>query len=164
MFRAMRRSRQELTAAETAEIMRNGTTGVLGVTGDDGYPYTVPVNYLYRDGRIIFHGAGAGHKYDAMQKDSRVSFCVIARDEIVPEKATDYFASAIAFGRVRVIGDPEEKRQALYDFGVRFSPEETVRQDIDRSLRNVVMFEITVEHLTGKKAIELVTEKPAGTE
>ena len=42
-----------------------------------------PVNYLYRDGKIIFHGAKAGHKFDAMQKHDKVSFCVISRDEIV---------------------------------------------------------------------------------
>ena len=78
----MRRSRQELPV-EKREIMEKGTTGILGVLGDDDYPYTVPVNYLYRDGKIIFHGAKTDHKFDAMQKHDKVSFCVISRDEIV---------------------------------------------------------------------------------
>ena len=156
MFRKMRRSRQELPVEETLEIMEKGTTGILGVLGDDDYPYTVPVNYLYRDGKIIFHGAKAGHKFDAMQKHDKVSFCVISRDEIVARKVTDYFESAIAFGKVHMIEDPDEKLQAAYALGRKFSPEEAVQDDIDRSYRNVVMFEIEVEHLTGKKAIELV--------
>ena len=36
MFRSMRRSRQQLENDETIEILRSGTTGVLGLTGDDG--------------------------------------------------------------------------------------------------------------------------------
>lgn len=44
MFRSMRRSRQQLENDETIKILRSGTSGVLGLTGDDGYPYTVPIN------------------------------------------------------------------------------------------------------------------------
>lgn len=158
MFRQMRRSKQELSAEDTIRILEQGTTGILGVLGDDDYPYTVPVNYLYRDGKILFHGAGAGHKFDAMQKHDKVSFCVISRDEIIPEKVTDYFESAIAFGRVRILEDPDEKLQAAHDLGRKYSPEEAVQADIDRSFARVTMYEITIEHLTGKKAIELVRQ------
>ena len=60
MFRTMRRFKQQLPDAETEQILEEGKTGVLGVIGDDGYPYTVPMNYLYKDGKIVFHGAKQG--------------------------------------------------------------------------------------------------------
>lgn len=44
MFREMRRKKQLLSKEETIEILKVCTSGVLGVTGDDDYPYTVPVN------------------------------------------------------------------------------------------------------------------------
>ena len=44
MFREMRRFRQQLPAEESAQLLREGPTAVLGVLGDDGYPYTVPGN------------------------------------------------------------------------------------------------------------------------
>lgn len=159
MFRKMRRFKQELSAEETADILKSGTTGILGVLGDDDYPYTVPVNYLYRDGKIIFHGAGAGHKFDAMLKHDKVSFCVIGHDEIVPDKVTDYFRSAIVFGRVRMIDDPDEKLRAAQDLGMKYSPEQAVQDDIGRSFKNVVMYEITAEHMTGKESIEFVRQR-----
>ena len=59
MFREMRRFRQQLTDEETAAILEKGKTGILGVIGDGGYPYTVPVNYVYSEGKIFFHGAKA---------------------------------------------------------------------------------------------------------
>ena len=49
MFRKMRRFRQQLPDEEAIKILENGKTGVLAVNGDDGYPYTVPINYLLID-------------------------------------------------------------------------------------------------------------------
>ena len=91
MFRTMRRFKQQLPDAETEQILEEGKTGVLGVIGDDGYPYTVPMNYLYKDGKIVFHGAKQGHKYDAMKNCDKVSFTVIAVDEVIPELVTNRY-------------------------------------------------------------------------
>lgn len=44
MFRKMRRFKQQLSNDEALEILRNCKSGVLAVSGDGGYPYTVPLN------------------------------------------------------------------------------------------------------------------------
>lgn len=75
MFRNMRRSRQQLDHAETVKILQSGTTGVLGLTGDGGYPYAVPINYVYEDGKIYFHGAKSGHKYDSIKTGQGFLMC-----------------------------------------------------------------------------------------
>ena len=46
MFREMRRFRQQLTHEECEQILRDATSGVLAVYGDDGYPYAVPVSHV----------------------------------------------------------------------------------------------------------------------
>ncbi|MBQ5565140.1 MAG: 5-nitroimidazole antibiotic resistance protein, partial [Clostridia bacterium] len=43
MFREMRRKAQQLSESECIEILENGSSGVLAVSGDDGYPYAVPL-------------------------------------------------------------------------------------------------------------------------
>ena len=83
MFREMRRKTQQLSQKECEEILRNATSGVLGVIGDGGYPYTVPVSHVYKDGVIAFHCAKTGHKIDAIRNNEKVSFCVIAQDEVM---------------------------------------------------------------------------------
>lgn len=103
MFRSMRRSRQQLENDETIKILRSGTTGVLGLTGDDGYPYTVPINYVYENGKIYFHGARSGHKYDSIKSHDKVSLCVIEKEDIIKEELTTYFRSVILFGRARIL-------------------------------------------------------------
>jgi hypothetical protein len=159
MFRKMRRFRQQLSDEEAIKILENGKTGVLAVNGDDGYPYTVPLNYIYKDGKIIIHGAKAGHKYDAMLASDKVSFCVIDKDEIVPEKVTDYYRSVIVFGRVRIIEGDDLKREAALAIGRKYAPEDAVQRDMTRVTQNFVAYEISIEHMTGKEAIELVAMK-----
>lgn len=156
MFREMRRFRQQLSAAETEELLREGSYGVLGVLGDDGYPYTVPVNYVYAAGKVYFHCAREGHKLDALRRCDKVSFCVVTRDELVREELTTYFQSAIVFGRARVLEEEGEIFRAMELLGLKYDPDRArVDAEIERERKALCCVEITVEHMTGKEAIEL---------
>ena len=85
-----------LSQEENIEILRAGASGVLAVHGDDDYPYTIPLNYVYRDNKLYFHSAKTGHKLDAIQRQPKVSFCVISEDKIVPEEYTTYLERHIS--------------------------------------------------------------------
>ena len=127
------------------------------MAGDGGYPYTVPLSYVYADGTIIFHSAVQGHKVDAIKRDSRCSFCVIEQDEIRPAEFTTYFRSVIAFGRIHILEDADEKVQALRLLGRRYSPDDEpgLQHEIDKSMHHVLLLRLDIEHLSGKEAIEL---------
>ena len=155
MFRKMRRFKQQLPQEETVKILENCKTGILAVNGDDGFPYAVPVNYVYKNGKLYFHGATAGHKYDAMLRSNKVSFCVIDKDDVIAEELTTYFRSVIVFGTVRLL-EGDDLIQAAYDLGIKYyNNDEAVRKEIARELSTLACFEISIEHMTGKEAIEL---------
>ena len=159
-FRPMRRIRQQLTPEETADILRRGEYGVLAVLGDGGYPYAVPLNYVYLDGRVLFHCARSGHKLDAIRRSDRVSFCVVDRADVIPDALTTHFRSAIVFGRARVLEDDGEIRAAARALGLRYNPDaDKVEREIDREWRALACVEIRVEHMTGKEAIELTRQR-----
>ena len=161
MFRPMRRFKQALSPEECRAVLERGTSGVLALSGDGGWPYAVPLSYVYADGKIYFHSAKSGHKVDAIRSCPRASFCVIDQDHIVPEEYTTYYRSVIAFGRARVLKDEGEKRAALEKLAERYSPrqEEGRRAEIDKLFQRVCMVELAVEHLSGKEAMELAAEK-----
>ena len=154
----MRRNRQQLSKEECERILNRCTSGVLALAGDSGYPYAVPLSYVYADGAIIFHSAVEGHKVDAIRRDSRCSFCVIEQDEIKPAEFTTYFRSVIAFGHISILENADEKVQALRLLGRRYSPndEPGLQHEIDKSLDHVLLLRLDIEHLSGKEAIELV--------
>ncbi len=56
-FRPMRRFKQQMADHECVDLLRSAPRGVLGVQGDGGYPYTVPLDFLYDDGCLYFHCA-----------------------------------------------------------------------------------------------------------
>ena len=128
--------------------------------GDDGYPYAVPLSYVYCEGKIFFHGATSGHKLDAILKNDKVLFCLIDLDRIVLEKYTTYFRSVIVFGRAAIL-EADEKRKAAHILAIKYSPDDEtgLTRAIDDSFDRTCLVEIKIEHMTGKEAIELVREK-----
>jgi Predicted flavin-nucleotide-binding protein len=158
MFREMRRKKQLLSHEENVEILKVGTSGVLALSGDGGYPYAVPLSYVYEDAKIYFHCANAGHKIDAIAQSDKASFCVISQDNVVSQEYTTYFRSVIAFGKIRILQDEADKRAALEVLAAKYSPnhEHGRLQEIDKLFRQVCAVELAVEHMTGKAAIELV--------
>ena len=159
----MRRIRQQLTHDECIDILCRATAGVLAVTGDGGYPYAVPLSHVYAGGRLYFHSALQGHKVDAIAADARCSFCIIDRDEVHPESFTTHFKSVIAFGRIHIIDEDEERLAALRMLGRRHAPHDAagLQREIDKDYGRVLLLRLDIEHLTGKQAIELVNQGPS---
>ena len=158
MFREMRRKNQLLADEESVEILKRASSGVLAVSGDDGYPYAVPLSFVYTDGKILFHCAKSGHKLDAVRNDPKASFCVIDKDDVVKEEYTTYFRSVIAFGKIRVM-DGDETRAAVEILAKKYYPDDSAEHRdhmIDAEQAALCMLEMTIEHMTGKAAKELI--------
>lgn len=164
MFREMRRKKQQMSQEETIRVLERGTHGVLAVAGEDGYPYAVPLSYVYKNGKLFFHCATAGHKLDAIEKEDKVSFCVVDQDQVMPKEYTTYFRSVIVFGKARVLEEEEEKRRAIQLLARRYSPEEeevALQEAIKREYKALCMIELKIQHMTGKETVELVRKKQA---
>ena len=159
-FREMRRKRQQLSEEESIGILQKATAGTLALLGDNGYPYAVPISYVYADGKLYFHSALSGHKVDAIRNCDKASFCVIDKEDVQPEKYTTYFRSVIAFGRIHIIEDDQEKLETARLLGDRYNPnqEEALQKELEKGLSRMVMIRFDIEYLTGKEAIELVNQ------
>lgn len=157
VFRQMRRAGQQLPDEETEAILARNASGVLACAGDDGYPYAVPVSYVYANGTIYFHCAKAGHKLDALLAEPKCSFCVIDADVVLPERFTTDFRSAIAFGRAHLLKDAE-KLAALRLLAEKYSADypEEIDKKIASGISRTEVIAIEVEYLTGKEGIESV--------
>ena len=125
MFHEMRRKRQALSSEEISAVLNRGTSGVLALSGDNDYPYAVPISYVYDGEKLYFHCAKSGHKLNAVQRNAKASFCVIDQDKIIPEEYTSYFRNVIVFGRIQVIKDEDKKRQAIEKLAVKYAPQDS---------------------------------------
>ncbi len=157
-FREMRRKRQQLTNERCISILQNVTAGTLALLGDNDYPYALPISFVYHEGCLYFHSALTGHKVDAIRKCDKASFCVIEKDDIHPEKYTTFFRSVIAFGRIYIIDNEQEKLAAAKLIGNRYNPnhDEALQNEIEHGLSHMLAIRFDIEYLSGKEAIELV--------
>lgn len=159
MFREMRRKKQQLPQEECINILNNATAGVLALSGDDDYPYALPISYAYHDNTIYVHGATEGHKLDAARRNAKASFCVIAQDHVVPERHTTRYRSVIAFGKVDILTEGAEKQLGLELIGRKYSPGLDLSSHIREDGPHCYVLALRVEHLTGKESRELMQER-----
>ena len=155
MLPEMRRKAQQLPPAEAEAILCAGSSGVLALAGEEGYPYALPISYVYHEGRLYFHCAPAGHKLNAIARCPKASFCVIAQDDVVPALYTTRYRSVIAFGTIRQLEDEQAIIAALDVLGRKYAPDLDPSAEIAKSLPRVCVLEMTIDHLTGKEGIEL---------
>lgn len=156
----MRRKRQQLSNEESVAILQNATSGTLALLGAGGYPYAVPLSYVYNDGKLYFHSALAGHKVDAIKNYDKASFCVIASDEVKPQQYTTYFRSVIAFGKIQIVDNEQQRLAAARLLGNRYNPghDDELQKELDKGFKQMLVICLDIEHLTGKEAIELMPE------
>lgn len=160
MFRDMKRSEQSLSMDDNIAVLNRCSNGVLACYGDQDYPYTVPLNYVYFGGKIFFHSAKAGHKIDAIARNPKVSFAVIDQDKIVSVEYTSLFRSVIVFGTARITESEEWKKgfQALVEKYSGDRPAEEKQNEISGCQMSHIIA-IDIEHVTGKEAKELAHAK-----
>lgn len=161
MFRELRRKKQLLSEQETLRVLEEGKTGIVGVLGDDGYPYTVPINYVSLENKIYFHSAKKGHKVDAIAKEPKVSMTVVEKDDVVSREFTTYFRSIQLFGKAYVVEDEAERNVAFRALCEKFSGADMDRYEeiMSKEAAAAAIVRIDIEHITGKESIELVNQR-----
>ena len=158
MFRPVRKKANEISVEEAKKLLRESRRGVLAVSGDDGYPYAVPINYLYDEETqvIIFHGSKVGHKVDALKRSDKVCFTVYGNETVETDEAwAPFLESAVVFGRCRLVADRGESDALCKKFAMKFYPtEKMVDDEVATSGKAVRMFRLQIEHISGEKVQE----------
>ena len=122
------------------------------------------MSYVSDEGKIWFHCAKSGYKLDAITQNGKASFCVIEEDKVVPREYTTYFRSVIVFGQMRILRDEGEKRRAIEKLASKYAPSDSEverQRAIQKEYSSLCVLELTIQHMSGKEAIELARRKEA---
>lgn len=154
MFQEMRRQDRQLTRAEAEAILAQGLYGFLAINAGDDYAYGVPFSYVYQDQKIYLHCALEGKKLTLMRRNNKVSFCVVAGAEPLPQKYSMKYQSAMAFGKAVEVDDRQEQLAALIALVEKYYTDqdhiEKGRVKAAESLHKTLVIRIDVDHVTGK--------------
>ncbi len=151
MHKSVRRKDRELDLEATTRLLTQGEYGFLATAGPDGQAYGVPLNYVFKDDRLYFHCALEGHKLDNIKANNKVSFCVVGKTRVLPDKFSTEYESAIAFGTATEV-QGKERHDALLSILEKYSPDfmEEGKKAIAKYDDKTRIIKITINHLTGK--------------
>jgi hypothetical protein len=150
---------------ELEAVLARADWGTLGLVSAQGKPVLVPLNFVFHEGRIFFHGAKAGEKYGLIQESPRATFLVVEAYAQIPSyafdpvnacPATQFFKSVMVKGAVEPIEDAEQKAGALEAIMKKLQPEggyEPIRADSPTyrgCLQAVAVYAMTCGEMTGK--------------
>ena len=143
MFKPIRKKINEIDRSAVEDLLQSNRRGILAMNGDNGYPYAIPINYFYDcvGQKIYFHGAKVGHKVELLKASDKVCFTVYGNERIdEAESWAPYMQSVVVFGKCRLLEPGPESIDRLKEFA--------------RSGRAAQIFEITIEHMSGKQVQE----------
>ena len=150
MFKEMRRLKNKMSQEDAFLVLKNGEHGTLGTISNNGYPYTVVVNYVFFNGKIYFHSAKEGHKIDNIISNNKVSFTVVGESKVMEDTFTTLYKSVTVFGKAKII--PGEKKILIelikkYSDGFLALGTEYVEKNYDTT----ILVEIDIDYISGKK-------------
>lgn len=152
----MRRTDRLMGEEDTLKVLKEGEYGILATVDEDLQPYGVPISYVYIDGYIYFHGTNAGgSKYHNIEYNSKVSFTVVGKTQVLPDKFGTLYESAIAFGTAKLVSDEEERLMAFREFLNKYCTEfiNEGEKYIKAAGPKAMINKIKIENLTGKHRV-----------
>ena len=154
----LKRTDKLMSAAETTGLLTQAYAGRLATVGANGYPYIVPLLFVWLDGEIWVHNTRVrGHLRDNVDRDQRVCFEADEPGPIFPYGSTECdtsiaYRSVVAYGTIRIVEDREQKQRffaALLD-KYRDPKWDRPRYSFPR-IDQVTVYAIAIREMTGKQ-------------
>ena len=160
-----RKDFSEADESKIEEFLHSMSFGFLSIQSEEVFPFITPLNFVYYQKKVYFHGSRKGHKMSLLQKSPRVSFAVADEYALIPSwfsdpkkacPATSFFKSVILYGTASIVEDDHRKARALQAFMEKLQPEggfEAITPDSElykNDLKSVALVGIEVEHINAK--------------
>lgn len=153
------RTKRLMPDEETKSFLREQQVAHVGTVDSEGWPYVIPLVYIYEGGDILYLHTGGyrGHFQTDVLGDSRICIEVSNKGPLHPGKpyACDsalVYTSVVVFGRARIVEDRDKKTwffdRLLEKYGDPSWSFEPGYPLLDR----ITLYEVHMEVVTGKRS------------
>ncbi|MGI6751921.1 MAG: pyridoxamine 5'-phosphate oxidase family protein [Anaerovoracaceae bacterium] len=146
-----------LNKSQIDEFLGKAHSAAFATVDADGYPYNVPVNFVWQDDKIYIHGRASGTKTTNCEKNSKVGLLIYHMGELEYDPNQEracavmvHYTSVIIKGNIRRLEDPAEKQKILWDIVKKYTPPLTGASMVDADVAKTSVYEITPTSITGK--------------
>jgi uncharacterized protein len=151
-FPEIRRQDRLLEPAQMETLLNEGEYGFLSMCATNGHGYGIPLSYAREGQCLYFHCAPEGYKLQNLTANNQVSFCVVGKTQVIPNKFTTAYQSVLVFGNMALNLTDEEKRLGLRLLVKKYCPEhiELGETYMEKSFHRVNIIRLDIKHMTGK--------------
>jgi uncharacterized protein len=153
----VRRKDKLMTDAAAEEFLARGYCGRIATVGPDGWPYCVPLLYVWAEGEVLLHNPAArGHLRANVEHDQRVCFEVDEAGEVFDygrfECDTSVaYRSVVVFGTVRIVEDAAAKQRFFDALMAKYGKPDSGRpKHFYPRLDEITLYAIAPARITGK--------------
>jgi uncharacterized protein len=152
-MKIMRRKDKAIETDEAIKLLTNCEYGILSTADNNGQPYGVPLNYVYKDNHIYFHSALTGHKIENINNNPKVSFCTIGDVKVIPSLFGTEYVSVVVFG-IAAEAEGSERNNALLWLLEKYSPDyiEEGKAFIQKYDGATKVIKISIKSMSGKSS------------
>jgi nitroimidazol reductase NimA-like FMN-containing flavoprotein (pyridoxamine 5'-phosphate oxidase superfamily) len=154
----LRRADRAMSDDQALEMLSRGYSGRLATVSEDGFPYCVPLLYLWMDGEVRVHTTSArGHLRANIEREPRVCFEVDEQDGVFDYGRFECdsglgYRSVCLFGRIRVIDDGDTKQRFCEALMQKYGKPETLRpKGFFPRIDLITVYAIAALRITGKE-------------
>jgi uncharacterized protein len=162
----MFRSKRQMPDAEAQDFLRGRMTAHVGTVDANGWPYVVPLVYVYEQGDLLYLHTGAhqGHFLTNVQRDPRI--CVEVSEIGSLQKGKRFacdsalvYSSVIVFGFLRILYHDREKKSWFLDrLLAKHGDPSWVFEPGYPLLDQIILFEQKIESSRANTALDYVTD------
>lgn len=143
-----------LSKVEIENLLCSQSVGRLGTSSPNGFPYVVPVHFVYHEEKIYIHGLTKGQKIDNLKLHPKVCFEVDHMSGLILSSKpcgvnTDY-RSVIIMGEAQMVEEKEKKECILNQIVDKYTPQLSGKELPERMISITSIIEITIIECSGK--------------
>ena len=154
----LRRADRAMSEQRAYEMLERGFSGQLATIGADGYPYCIPLLYVWMDNEVYVHTSSArGHFRANVEHEQRICFGIDAPDQVFDYGRFECdsglaYQSVILFGKIRIVEDRAARQRFCEALMAKYGKPETVRpKGFFPRLDAITVYAISIERVTGKE-------------
>ncbi|MFY9090111.1 pyridoxamine 5'-phosphate oxidase family protein [Arcobacter aquimarinus] len=145
-----------LTKEQIDDLFKRAEVGRLGTFSSNGFPYVLPMHFVYVDNKIYMHGLPKGKKIDNIKFNSNVCFEV---DEMLsllyegvenPCDVNTEFNSIIVEDKASLVSDLDEKKMALSSIVAKFTSHLVDKELPSKMINGIAVIKIDILECVGR--------------
>lgn len=146
--------KHQLNEEQITEILKTAPVGHIATINENGYPYVVPVHFIYHENKIYIHGLPRGQKISNILANEKVCFETFFMKGLILDDApcdvnTEY-ESVVIMGKASIIKDANTKINLLNEIVAKYTLHLEGIDFPDNMIRGTGIIQINIEELTGK--------------